>query len=79
MIARTFLTLSSFMTLALAVSTSMLLMREDTPTDADLLASCPGGPGSPNIKGADRCTLVSKSQPMAQSHKRILTPHLHLD
>ena len=58
MIARTLLALSTFTTLALAVSTSMLLMREDAPTDADLLASCPGGPGSPNIENADRCTLV---------------------
>ncbi|KAI0824310.1 hypothetical protein BC628DRAFT_1410957 [Trametes gibbosa] len=34
-----------------------LLAREDAPTDQDLLASCPGGPGSSNIARADRCTL----------------------
>ena len=60
MIARSIVMLSSFMTVALAMSTSALLLRrEDAPTDQDLLASCPGGPGSPNIDGADRCTLVS--------------------
>ncbi|KAI0730932.1 hypothetical protein C8Q76DRAFT_716799 [Earliella scabrosa] len=25
----------------------------------DLLASCPGGPGSPNVRKADRCTLIN--------------------
>ena len=33
--------------------------REDAPTDADLFASCPGGPGSKNVEKADKCTLVS--------------------
>ena len=36
MIARMLFTLSMFTTLALAVPTSMLLTREDAPTDTDL-------------------------------------------
>lgn len=36
-----------------------LVGREDSPTDQNLLSSCPGGPGSPNVEHADRCTLVS--------------------
>lgn len=35
-----------------------LLSRDDSPADQDLLASCPGGPGSSNIAHADKCTLV---------------------
>ena len=64
MIARTALTLSALMSIALAISTEYLLLREDAPTDEDLLASCPGGPGSDNIKRADRCTLVSLPLPL---------------
>ena len=37
-----------------------LISREDAPTDQDLLSSCPGGPGSPNVEHADRCTLVCR-------------------
>ncbi|RPD56199.1 hypothetical protein L226DRAFT_523692 [Lentinus tigrinus ALCF2SS1-7] len=33
--------------------------RDDGPANEDLLASCPGGPGSPNVKKADKCTLVN--------------------
>ncbi|KAH9850871.1 hypothetical protein C2E23DRAFT_733873 [Lenzites betulinus] len=33
--------------------------REDSPSDQDLLSSCPGGPGSPNVKKADKCTLIN--------------------
>ena len=35
--------------------------RDDTgsPSDQDLLSSCPGGPGASDLKKADRCTLVS--------------------
>ncbi|EIW52228.1 uncharacterized protein TRAVEDRAFT_136133 [Trametes versicolor FP-101664 SS1] len=36
-----------------------LLSRDDSPADQDLLASCPGGPGSSNIAHADRCTLIN--------------------
>ncbi|TBU43154.1 hypothetical protein BD309DRAFT_991203 [Dichomitus squalens] len=33
--------------------------RDDQPSDADLLASCPGGPGSSVVEKADRCTLIN--------------------
>ncbi|KAL1940929.1 hypothetical protein VTO73DRAFT_7565 [Trametes versicolor] len=36
-----------------------LFSRDDSPADQDLLASCPGGPGSSNIAHADRCTLIN--------------------
>ncbi|KAI0693384.1 hypothetical protein C8T65DRAFT_720872 [Cerioporus squamosus] len=33
--------------------------RDDGPANGDLLASCPGGPGSPNVENADKCTLIN--------------------
>ena len=36
----------------------------------DLLASCPGGPGSPNVRKADRCTLVSLRTSMSGREDR---------
>ncbi|KAI0824314.1 hypothetical protein BC628DRAFT_1420068 [Trametes gibbosa] len=35
-----------------------LVARDGNPSDQDLLASCPGGPGS-SLARADRCTLAS--------------------
>ncbi|KAK6969242.1 hypothetical protein R3P38DRAFT_3023846 [Favolaschia claudopus] len=35
------------------------LLSRDNPSDTDLLLSCPGAAGSPNIKRADKCTLVN--------------------
>ncbi|KAI0751790.1 hypothetical protein C8Q80DRAFT_1119445 [Daedaleopsis nitida] len=32
--------------------------HQGTISSVDLLASCPGGPGSPNVGRADRCTLT---------------------
>ncbi|EIM89691.1 uncharacterized protein STEHIDRAFT_166042 [Stereum hirsutum FP-91666 SS1] len=34
-------------------------VRDTTPTDTDLLLSCPGAAGSPNVRDADRCTLIN--------------------
>ncbi|KAF8595855.1 hypothetical protein BDV93DRAFT_548603 [Ceratobasidium sp. AG-I] len=43
--------------LAQAVSAGLLTFRQGGPSDDDLLLSCPGAPGSPNIERADRCVL----------------------
>ncbi|KAJ3928283.1 MAG: hypothetical protein NXY57DRAFT_535412 [Lentinula lateritia] len=33
--------------------------RDASPSDNDLLLSCPGAAGSPNVENADKCTLVN--------------------
>lgn len=38
---------------------TMLPRGENIPTDDDLFLSCPGANGSPNIRRADRCTLIN--------------------
>lgn len=43
---------------AYAVPRAGFARRDGDPSDADLLASCPGGPGSSVLERADRCTLV---------------------
>ena len=62
MISHTILVLS-LATAALAASIyprGGVVGRDSGPQgDADLLSSCPGGPGSKDLKRADRCTLVS--------------------
>ncbi|KAF8073845.1 hypothetical protein FPV67DRAFT_1666595 [Lyophyllum atratum] len=35
------------------------LFRRGAPGDKDLLLSCPGAAGSPNVQRADRCTLIN--------------------
>ncbi|KAF8073844.1 hypothetical protein FPV67DRAFT_770622 [Lyophyllum atratum] len=35
------------------------LFRRGAPSDKDLLLSCPGAAGSPNVQRADRCTLIN--------------------
>ncbi|ETW79489.1 hypothetical protein HETIRDRAFT_452658 [Heterobasidion irregulare TC 32-1] len=47
-----------------------LAIRDSSPSDADLFASCPGGVGSHNIEKADRCTLLT---PTTNPDKRIFT------
>ena len=61
MFSRAFFTLA-LTTMALAATmfpSGGLVGRDDGPQgDADLLSSCPGGPGSSDLERADRCTLV---------------------
>ncbi|KAJ7869402.1 hypothetical protein B0H13DRAFT_1724438 [Mycena leptocephala] len=50
----------SFVVFALlghAISAPAFIPRDDSPSETDLLLSCPGAAGSPNIEGADTCTL----------------------
>ncbi|RPD60802.1 hypothetical protein L226DRAFT_459809 [Lentinus tigrinus ALCF2SS1-7] len=47
------------LTTGLALPRGGFVPRDDGPGNQDLLASCPGGPGSPNVRKADRCTLVN--------------------
>ncbi|KAH9939341.1 uncharacterized protein BXZ73DRAFT_43854 [Epithele typhae] len=76
MISRTLVALA-FMTAALAVPT-ILSTREDAPTDADLLGSCPGGPGSPNVEHADTCNLVNiVNNPNKRVFKALGDPQLN--
>ncbi|KAJ6600591.1 hypothetical protein DFH09DRAFT_1021118 [Mycena vulgaris] len=52
----------SFVVFALlghAISAPVFIPRDDSPSDTDLFLSCPGAAGSPNIEGADKCTLVN--------------------
>ncbi|KAJ7195673.1 hypothetical protein GGX14DRAFT_474661 [Mycena pura] len=48
-----------FALLGHAVSAPAFIPRDDSPSDTDLLLSCPGAPGSPNVERADKCTLVN--------------------
>ncbi|KAK7007837.1 hypothetical protein R3P38DRAFT_2726101 [Favolaschia claudopus] len=52
---------SAFLMLSLLGHTlsAPTLLSRDNPSDTDLLLSCPGAAGSPNIKRADKCTLVN--------------------
>ncbi|KAH9920887.1 uncharacterized protein BXZ73DRAFT_91898 [Epithele typhae] len=76
MIARALIPLS-FVAAVLAVPT-VLSLREDAPTDSDLLASCPGGPGSSNIERADRCTLINiVNNPDTRIYKALGDPQLN--
>ncbi|KAG5651081.1 hypothetical protein H0H81_009969 [Sphagnurus paluster] len=65
MLAVTLLTLLPLLAQAIPTQQSgandgmMLHRREDPPTDQDLLLSCPGAAGSPNIRRADQCTLIN--------------------
>ncbi|KAK7007838.1 hypothetical protein R3P38DRAFT_3026372 [Favolaschia claudopus] len=38
---------------------TFLYIRDAQPSDNDLFASCPGGPGSKNVERADKCTLIN--------------------
>ncbi|KAI0755495.1 hypothetical protein C8Q74DRAFT_309634 [Fomes fomentarius] len=44
---------------ALDEASGRLVRREDKLSNQDLLASCPGAPGSSNVRRADRCTLIN--------------------
>ncbi|KAG5654269.1 hypothetical protein H0H81_005515 [Sphagnurus paluster] len=48
-----------FLTLLPLLATQVLPVYAQDPTDQDLLSSCPGGGGSPNVREADRCTLIN--------------------
>jgi len=48
-----------FALLGHAISAPAFIPRDDSPSDTDLFLSCPGAAGSPNIEGADKCTLVN--------------------
>ncbi|KAI0643540.1 hypothetical protein C8Q79DRAFT_1012815 [Trametes meyenii] len=69
---------------ALALSTryprdanGALVVRDSSPSDADLLSSCPGGPGSSDLKGADRCTLINiVNNPNARTFEVLGDPQL---
>ncbi|KAH9939355.1 uncharacterized protein BXZ73DRAFT_43795 [Epithele typhae] len=77
MFSRALITLS-FMTAAFAVPTTDLSGRENSPNDADLLASCPGGPGSSNVERADRCTLINiVNNPDTRVYKALGDPQLN--
>ncbi|KAI0643541.1 hypothetical protein C8Q79DRAFT_928648 [Trametes meyenii] len=59
----------SLLSSALALSTrypidanGSLVVRDAAPSDADLLKSCPGGPGADGLKRADKCTLINVVQ-----------------
>ncbi|KAI0744765.1 hypothetical protein C8Q76DRAFT_605781 [Earliella scabrosa] len=55
-----------------ALDASGLVARthEGSIPNEDLLASCPGGPGSSNVKRADKCTLINIVQ---NPNKRVWT------
>jgi len=57
----TFLIVLSLFTNAIAVPTNVVRGDKTDPTlgDVDLLNSCPGAAGSPNVENADTCTLVN--------------------
>ncbi|KAJ4476195.1 hypothetical protein J3R30DRAFT_3704731 [Lentinula aciculospora] len=44
---------------AIAAPSRFRLRRDTSPSDNDLLLSCPGAAGSPNVENADKCTLVN--------------------
>ncbi|KAG6853051.1 hypothetical protein C0991_007195, partial [Blastosporella zonata] len=47
-------------------------------TDKDFFQSCPGGGGSPNVQGADRCTLINiKNNPDQTIFKNLGSPQLN--
>ncbi|KAJ7195676.1 hypothetical protein GGX14DRAFT_376858 [Mycena pura] len=48
-----------FALLSHAISAPTFIPRDDSPSDTDLLLSCPGAAGSPNVERADKCTLVN--------------------
>ncbi|KAI0668041.1 hypothetical protein C8Q78DRAFT_268572 [Trametes maxima] len=70
---------------ALALSThyplnanGALVVRDTNPSDADLLSSCPGGPGSSDLKRADRCTLINiVNNPNARTFEVLGDPQLN--
>ncbi|KAI0643528.1 hypothetical protein C8Q79DRAFT_928639 [Trametes meyenii] len=84
MFAKSALLLSA-VTTVLALSTrypldanGRLVIREDAPTDQDLLNSCPGGPGSSNVENADRCTLINiKENPNTRTFVVLGDPQLN--
>ncbi|KAI0668052.1 hypothetical protein C8Q78DRAFT_269200 [Trametes maxima] len=84
MFAKSALLLSA-VTTVLALSTrypldanGRLVIREDAPSDQDLLNSCPGGPGSSNVEKADRCTLINiKENPNTRTFVVLGDPQLN--
>ncbi|KAF7344113.1 hypothetical protein MVEN_01701100 [Mycena venus] len=48
-----------FVLLGHTFSAPAFIPRDDSPSDTDLLLSCPGAAGSPNIERADKCTLTN--------------------
>ncbi|KAI0751788.1 hypothetical protein C8Q80DRAFT_1268973 [Daedaleopsis nitida] len=52
--------------------------HQGTISSVDLLASCPGGPGSSNVARADRCTLINiKNNPDKRVWKTMGDPQLN--
>ncbi|KAK7691081.1 hypothetical protein QCA50_006184 [Cerrena zonata] len=71
-----------FLTLALLGQTLALphSIRADSPGDKDLLLSCPGAAGSPNIRRADRCTLHDVvTNPDKRIWSNVNAPQLNCD
>ncbi|KAI0824286.1 hypothetical protein BC628DRAFT_1538489 [Trametes gibbosa] len=58
MFSRALFVLSVLGTCLAVYTPATVLARDENPSDQDLLASCPGGPGS-GLARADRCTLAS--------------------
>ncbi|KAI0628273.1 hypothetical protein C8Q77DRAFT_1220937 [Trametes polyzona] len=80
MFARSFIILSVLST-AFALYTyprGTLESRDDSPSDQDLLNSCPGGPGSKKVERADRCTLINiKNNPNTRTFVVLGDPQLN--
>ncbi|KAI0827658.1 hypothetical protein BC628DRAFT_1409594 [Trametes gibbosa] len=65
-----------------ALALPQFMPRDDAPdfTDADLLASCPGGPGTKKLERADRCTLEDPvTIPNVRKFTVIGNPQLNCD
>ncbi|KAF8180344.1 hypothetical protein K438DRAFT_1725603 [Mycena galopus ATCC 62051] len=77
-----FAVLSVFST-AIALPTGVIGRGDQTdPTlgDTDLLNSCPGTAGSPNVERADKCTLINiVNNPQVQNFQNVGNPFLNCD
>lgn len=59
---------SLFIASVLGSAFALYTARDDSVPDQEILASCPGGPGSSVLGGADRCTLVSSFSSTSAHH-----------